>query len=207
MLILSAMIAASGFQPPVPLRPERWVTDADYPPSLMTEGIQRVAKFRLVVSPEGSTKYCTITMSSGDDIFDALTCSLMMKRSKFSAARDRDGNTINSVFNSALTWKLPDRPAPDMSADIDLSVRELPKRLPKNPIIPLALLVSADGILEECLPKEDKKKLAVLGSVACQQAKARWKPPTLVDENQVPVRSVQTITVRFSSDSEKMRKR
>ena len=84
-----------------------WVTTIDYPPSAVRAGVEGRTSFRLDIGIDGKPTACTIISSSGSDELDGTTCRLLMRRARFTPARDEGGNPIASTYANAVTWKLP----------------------------------------------------------------------------------------------------
>jgi protein TonB len=84
-----------------------WVTTIDYPPSAVRAGVEGRTGFRLDIGIDGKPTACTIVSSSGSDELDGTTCRLLMRRARFTTAKDEGGNPTVSTYANAVTWKLP----------------------------------------------------------------------------------------------------
>ena len=84
-----------------------WVTTVDYPPSAVRAGVEGRTGFRLDIGIDGKATACTIVSSSGSDELDGTACRLLMRRARFTPAKDESGNPIASTYANAITWKLP----------------------------------------------------------------------------------------------------
>jgi len=93
--------------PAVPLLPQKWLTDDDYPAEAMRRSQSGDVGFRLSVDAGGKTTACNITYSSGTPLLDQTVCSVMMKRSRFKPALDKDGKPVASIWASTFLWTLP----------------------------------------------------------------------------------------------------
>ena len=87
---------------------ESWVTDNDYKPRWVREGMYGSASFRLDVAANGRVENCRITRSTGHDALDKATCDLIAKRARFNPAKDGTGNAIAGSYSGAIDWVLPD---------------------------------------------------------------------------------------------------
>lgn len=93
---------------PKPLgRPGDWVTEADYPTNSIRLGHAGVVGFALAVSAAGRATGCEVTRSSGFAELDALTCTLMLRRSRFQPATDEQGAVTAGRYASAVRWQIP----------------------------------------------------------------------------------------------------
>jgi TonB family protein len=99
---------APGVTPPEPRRRmSSWVTRDDYPPAAMRADQQGNVGFRLEIDATGFPTGCTVWQSSGVPVLDTATCSLMMRRARFTPARDAAGTAVPGVFVNGIAWILP----------------------------------------------------------------------------------------------------
>lgn len=89
-------------------KPGNWVTNADYRPRWIREGLTGAARFTLNIDASGRVSGCTITRSTGHAVLDAATCQLVTKRARFDAARDGSGKPVAGSFSSTITWNIPE---------------------------------------------------------------------------------------------------
>ncbi len=106
--------------PPAPPRPSMatpakprgnpggWVTNEDYPSSAMREGLQGVTGFRLDIGPDGRVTNCTVTSSSGSQLLDDTACRLLVRRARFTPAKDAAGNGMPASYSNRVRWQIPD---------------------------------------------------------------------------------------------------
>jgi len=87
--------------------PGRWVTDADYRPRWIREGLSGSARFTLAIDASGKVTGCNVTRSTGHAALDAATCELVTKRARFDAARDANGKPVAGSFSNTITWNIP----------------------------------------------------------------------------------------------------
>lgn len=109
---------------PLPLQPPRTgatppvyrsgsASDLDYPASALRRREQGTVTMRLDVSEDGRVTRCTITGSSGSPALDSTSCSLAVRRSRYTPARDASGNNVPGTATQTIRWSLPGRaPAP-----------------------------------------------------------------------------------------------
>lgn len=96
------------------LSPPRWLRgrlrDSDYPPGLGEAGVWGRVHIRYVVETDGRVTNCLITRSSGSDVLDRTTCSLIEQRFRYDPARDRYGRPIRSNLIESYEWLVEDLP-------------------------------------------------------------------------------------------------
>ncbi len=88
-------------------KPGNWVTNADYRPRWIREGLTGSARFTLAIDAGGKVTGCTITRSTGHPALDMATCELVTKRARFDGARDSNGKPVAGSFSSTITWNIP----------------------------------------------------------------------------------------------------
>ena len=88
--------------------PGSWVTNEDYPASALRSEEQGRTAFRLAVAADGRPSACTVTASSGSRALDDAACRLLMRRARFVAARDADGNAVTGSYANSFLWQIPD---------------------------------------------------------------------------------------------------
>ncbi len=89
-------------------KPGNWVTNADYRPRWIREGLTGSARFALSIDAAGKVTGCTITRSTGHAALDAATCDLVTKRARFDAARDGNGKPVAGTYSNTVNWNIPE---------------------------------------------------------------------------------------------------
>ncbi len=87
--------------------PQGWVSSDDYPPAALRNEEQGSTGVRLDVGPDGKPTNCTVTRSSGFPDLDDTTCKLLMRRARFTPAKDTAGNGMAAVWNKSMRWQIP----------------------------------------------------------------------------------------------------
>jgi periplasmic protein TonB len=64
-----------------------------------------LAHLWLTVADSGRVTHCSVLQSTGDVEVDQALCSLMIRRSRWAAARDRQGNAITVQVRYTATWR------------------------------------------------------------------------------------------------------
>jgi TonB family protein len=104
MLALLLLMAATPIG-----SPGDWIRTEDYPAEVLNSGIEGTVDFSLSVTKDGNVGDCKIIKSSGSDILDKETCSLLTVRAQFEPAE------VSSIYRSRVFWKIP--PAPKMALE------------------------------------------------------------------------------------------
>lgn len=83
------------------------ISDVDYPASALRAEEQGTVTMRLSINEDGRVTDCTITASSGSSILDSTSCSLAVRRFRFTPARDANGNNVPGMVTRSIRWSLP----------------------------------------------------------------------------------------------------
>ncbi len=101
-------VIASLLRPVAPIgNPGSWVHSSDYPSYLLRQGKLGVVRFRIDVDEAGKVTNCAILRRTGEEAFATMTCEMLMHRSQFLAALDRDGRPVKSFWISGINWLIP----------------------------------------------------------------------------------------------------
>ena len=88
--------------------PSAWVTNDDYPDSALRNEEQGRTAFRLAIGADGRPTSCTVTASSGARALDDAACRLLMRRARFTAAKDADGAAVAGTYANSFLWQIPE---------------------------------------------------------------------------------------------------
>ena len=106
---------ATAFWPPRIVEPPRarmdfasLIHDEDYPASALANREQGTARFTLTILVNGRVRDCLITRSTGSSALDHATCAILVRRARFTPARDSTGQPAEGRVTGDLTWRLPD---------------------------------------------------------------------------------------------------
>lgn len=114
----SALVAATtataqyGGSKPVPRgNASSWLDIQAAPPKLMKKlkkEEQLKIRFTLSVGPDGRAMGCTHDgRKKLDKQFGELTCSQLMRRARFTPAKDAQGSPVNGTYSNVATWFVP----------------------------------------------------------------------------------------------------
>jgi TonB family protein len=79
----------------------------DYPTSAMVRDEQGTVRAELGIDTHGRVEKCSIVQSSGHASLDGATCRILLRRARFTPARDLDGKPVpDSVTTPAIVWRL-----------------------------------------------------------------------------------------------------
>jgi hypothetical protein len=87
--------------------PATWLRSGDYPRDMLFSGKQALVSFRLAVNAVGTPTACEIQRSYNDQKFNDVTCANLLRRARFSPARDAKGNAVPSYFLNTVRWVIP----------------------------------------------------------------------------------------------------
>ena len=94
--------------PPAERRPaQAYVMPDDYPDVARVTRQQGRVEVRLEVGPHGRVQGCAVTASSGSSALDSATCGLLVRRARFTPARDSNGNPVTGTVEQQVEWRLP----------------------------------------------------------------------------------------------------
>ncbi|WP_165853472.1 energy transducer TonB [Aurantiacibacter aquimixticola] len=91
-----------------PLEMDRWVRNiqARYPRNLAANGEQGVVRIRLSVSNEGSPTDCAVQSNFNNPTFDETACRELMDHARFEPALDRNGDPIDSFWQTSVIYQM-----------------------------------------------------------------------------------------------------
>jgi protein TonB len=183
----------------------------DFPAYLEGKSVSLSVRTATTVRPDGSVQYCVPEGSSGDATLDAYTCSLIVKRARFSPATWTDGSPVYGVIRVPVRWEsgpawLEDYSKRASSADMELSVSTLPKGAGSFVHVSLEIAADENGRPVTCAEwnapdrKERRLRFPELVSIACQQVMANLAVRPAFDASDKSVRSIQSVSVDFKLD-------
>jgi periplasmic protein TonB len=86
----------------------RWISNDDYPRRPLIDGVEGVARYRLIVGTNGRVSSCEITASTDNRLLDEATCRLIANRARFDPATDESGARVLGDYNGTVRWQIPD---------------------------------------------------------------------------------------------------
>lgn len=98
-------IQAALRSPPLPLsNPGTWLQTRDYPKEMANNFENGIVRFRLDIDPKGEVIACSVLDVAGKAEFAEVTCSQIIKRARFSPARDSVGAAVKGYYVSSVRW-------------------------------------------------------------------------------------------------------
>ncbi|WHO40019.1 energy transducer TonB [Sphingobium sp. AP49] len=147
---------------------------------------------------------CGVTRTSGSADLDAQTCVVLVRRAKFKAATDEQGNSTYNIWSGAINWTLPGQQPAKIPAgalnrlpqsDIELQVQQLPDgALEKS--ITVITRVDTSGHVAFCEGSKNDRDAVKLVAVACAQASALSLDVTK-DNDGNPISMIRSLRVTF----------
>lgn len=114
-IVLPTPVAAPPPPPPVVSKaagakgnPANWISDADYPASAIRAEAQGTSAIAWEINEQGRVENCRVTSSSGNADLDDAACKAMIRRGRYTAAVDQNGNPIRSTASRRVVWRLPE---------------------------------------------------------------------------------------------------
>ena len=79
-----------------------------YPAEAKRLNVQGRVGISLVIGPNGRVSSCRVTNASGSGQLDETTCRIATRSLRFDAAKDTDGNPVESTTAMTIRWQLQD---------------------------------------------------------------------------------------------------
>jgi protein TonB len=89
--------------------PASWVTTDDYPPGALRDGKQGRVVASWTINEQGRVDSCNVTSSSGVPELDDQTCKLIVRRARYTPAKDAGGNPVKQTDSRTFRWQIPDQ--------------------------------------------------------------------------------------------------
>lgn len=84
-----------------------WATSDDLPPQFRSLAQPKVVTMRLHIGTVGRATQCWIMISSGESVLDQQACRVMVRRARFTPARDTEGNVVPTIKIRRIRWQAP----------------------------------------------------------------------------------------------------
>jgi TonB family protein len=85
----------------------QWIMASDYPVAALREERSGTVGFQLEIGSSGEVTGCNIVESSGHADLDQASCGNLMRRARFSPARDANGEPVASSYSNKVRWEIP----------------------------------------------------------------------------------------------------
>lgn len=175
----------------------------DFPSDMATSTGAWYVGTRTIVRPDGTIQSCEVEFPSQSRELDVLTCSIILKRAKFAAARGPDGSHIYAADRVTIAWTM-DAPA-ELPFDVTLDVKSLPDSRSQTATVPVMFLTDPAGGISSC--GADRRKPPYVGleydfspslvAVACQQVGSAIKVRPVKNDAGVSIPAVQNAIIQF----------
>jgi len=83
------------------------ILPADYPEAATRSGEQGLVRVTLLIGIEGRVTDCAISVSSGSQLLDETTCSILKRRARFIPAAQANGGPALDRWVYSYNWVLP----------------------------------------------------------------------------------------------------
>lgn len=206
LLAMAGALAATAL-----MNADTVITPDDYPQGMVDAGQSAIVDIEVLVSPTGQPETCHVigvVRARGfveQSPAEKRTCSLFLKRGKFTPARDADGNAAYGTYRNWVRWATGDGLDAGMPAQVDLEIQvaALPAGVPSRSRVAVDLAVSADGKPGPCAaavltaPKPTEILSPPLARAACATLAGSATLGTIVNFAGQPVPTVRRMTARF----------
>ncbi len=103
---------ASAGTPPEPVGSvAEWFPADAYPPQARAKSQEGLTVYAVELDPRGRIMRCNVVQSSGSDLLDSTTCTLVISNGRFRPARDAAGKSVAGRYQGSMRWKLVEGPA------------------------------------------------------------------------------------------------
>lgn len=199
--VLLAILAAA-VTPAAPVEPGSWFTSKEYPKTAMMVANRGHIAYRIIVSPDGSALRCE---GQGNTDLDRDVCEVVMKRARFTPAKDDQGRPAFGVYDGVASFLMPgkDRQRPD-PAKLAVAIDQLPDGVTSPAYAKVAFLVDGAGTISHCASTAGERRrnlqtVEALGPAACDNLARDYRPEPVRNGAGEAVVSVQSVMVRFET--------
>lgn len=137
MFIAFVIATATAVPTATPIDSSAWFSANNYPAEAAKKGIQGAVTFDADVDANGRPTACRVTISSGSDILDQATCSLVLSHGRFIPATGPDGKPVPGHYSTRAVWVLREaaNPVPSVPAQEAATGSRLPVRAEDLPFV------------------------------------------------------------------------
>lgn len=150
--------------PAAPIALEKVILSSDFPLKVRPNKTDYIVSTTLQVDRKGDVVDCFIEATSGSDVLDDTTCSLLKQRAKFSPAVE-DGNIVVSEYNYVQRWQLSRgnasfdpaiAPSPPLRSPETTSATQSSSPVSQPISAPADRKISDDAILDNAMKRCDR---------------------------------------------------
>lgn len=182
-----------------PISATTHIVEDAYPKEALSQHKTGLTRADAFVMSDATVKRCSVRTSSGSSLLDSRACAIIMRRFRFTVARDEAGVPVPGIARVTVNWSITDSQyvyrVPD---DFTLPVDHLPT-LSGPARMQARIMTFADGKVESCAVDTGSGNDA-LDRLACTAALSTVFDPEL-DSEGLPVRAMRPLSVSFTSGS------
>jgi len=194
ILALAAIATAIPTKPKETVDPASWVSASDFTTSDFDHAT--VTTFDLTIDQSGVPIKCTVVIASGSEAVDRKVCAAVLKRARFTAAKDSAGQLLPSMRRDRVFW-MPERGGENWSVEApDFVVSTSSLTGSKTKTVGTVVVVSDVGQVEGCFVVHSSK-IAAMDKEACDIVRPRTPPIT--DAGGTGVRGIRSFIVGFKA--------
>lgn len=84
-----------------------YIGSNDYPGDAISERAMGTTRAMVTIGPDGTASNCRLLQSAGHASLDKATCTILLKRPRYTPARNAAGQPVAAPVISAIRWVLP----------------------------------------------------------------------------------------------------
>jgi hypothetical protein len=199
--LLSIVVMGALVVPAAPIEANKWFTSKDNPKTALAVADRGHIAYTILVAPDGTALRCE---TKDDTDLDRKVCALVMKRARFTPAKDDAGRHVFGVYEGISSFLMPGNHARPDRSKFAVTVAQLPDGVTSPAFARVAFAVGSDGAVSQCASMVAERRrfmqtVEALGPAACEKLGQDYRPAPARNAAGEPVASVQSITVRFET--------
>lgn len=99
-------LETSSRRPEPTNEPQTWITNNDYPTSMLIANRQGIVGLTLIVGQDGIVERCRVDIETPGP-FEEATCKAIVKRARFTPGLDAEGKPMRSFWTNRVHFALP----------------------------------------------------------------------------------------------------
>lgn len=196
------LLAGAAVTAATPIEANKWFTSQENPKTALQVAERGHVAYAIDVAPDGTAIRCT---PQGSTDLERKVCELVMKKARFSAAKDDQGRAAYGLYDGVASFLMPGKNSrwPDR-AKLAVTVDALPEGAASPAYARVAFLVDGAGAISQCasMPGERRRFMQTteaLGPAACEHLAKDYRATPARNQAGAAVASVQSLMVRFET--------
>lgn len=109
-MFIAFLLASSALPRATAIDPGSWFSPSNYPIEAIKKGIEGSVTFDADIDPSGKATVCRVVVSSGYQILDQATCTIVLSQGRFIPATGPEGKPVAGHYSNRTIWRLPTPP-------------------------------------------------------------------------------------------------